>query len=292
MRKTVKDIILDYVYIILGCGCMAFSITSILKPNKLVTGGITGLSIVGERVLDIKYTYIYYALSLLLLIGAYVFLGKKDGKRILIGSLIFPFVLLIFEKLNISFIEDDLILASIYYGVICGTGCGLILKRGFSLGGTDTLAKILHKKVFPFVSISQILLIADTVVIGTSAIVYGVNIALYAIVTQFILVKAIDAVLFGLNGKKIKLEIISCEHEQIVNYILNTIQRGVSTYNVKGAYTDEMKVKVITICSPRDVMLIKEFIAKKDPRAFLYGVSVNSVWGSGVGFESLVEDNG
>ncbi|PAB59538.1 YitT family protein [Anaeromicrobium sediminis] len=291
MEKTVRERVLDYVFIFIGCALMAFAITSILKPNNLVTGGITGISIIADRIIHVKYTYIYYVLSLGVLVSAFIFLGKKDGKRIIVLSLLYPIILMVFEEFNVMFIENDLILASIYYGVISGVGCGLVLKRGFSLGGTDTIAKIFHRRILPFVSMSQILLVIDTMVIAISAIVYDMNIALYAIVTQFIFVKAMDAVLFGLKSKKIKLEIVSKEYEEIIEYILNTMRRGVSTYDIKGAYTDESRVKIICICSPRDVILIKNFIAKVDPHAFLYGVSVNSVWGEGADFESLVEEN-
>ncbi|MCT4595540.1 MAG: YitT family protein [Anaeromicrobium sp.] len=291
MKKTVKDIVIDYLFIFIGCVLMAFAITSILKPNNLVTGGITGISIIADRVIHIKYTYVYYVLSLVVLVSSFIFLGKKDGMKIIVLSVCFPVILMILEEINIMFIENDLILASIYYGVISGVGCGVVLKRGFSFGGTDTIAKILHKRILPFVSMSQILLVMDTMVIATSAIVYDMNIALYAIVTQFIFVKAMDAVLFGLKAKKIKLEIISKEYEEIIGYILNKIHRGVSTYDIKGAYTDESRIKIICICSPRDVIMIKNFIAKVDPHAFLYGVSINSVWGEGADFESLLEDN-
>lgn len=284
-----RKIALDLLFLILGCILLAFAITSILKPNGLITGGVTGISIILDKLLHIKYTYIYYILSILILINARILIGSREALKIVLLSILFPMILVLFEGLSFDFIENDMILASIYFGIIAGTGCGLILKRGFSLGGTDTMAKIVHRKLFPFMSISQILLGIDIVIIIASAFVFDRNVALYAILTQVVFMKAVDTVLFGFGSKKVKIEIISDENEIIADYILNSINRGISTYEIKGGYTNINKQKIVSICSPRESMLIKRFIADNDPNAFVDVLPVISVWGKGIGFDSLVE---
>ena len=286
-----KKTLLDCIFIILGCVLTAFAVTSILKPSGLVTGGITGISIVLDSLLHIKYTYIYYVLSILVLIGAWVTMGKREGLKIIILSVFLPLVIVIFEKLNLCFIKNDMMLASVYYGIICGIGCGLVLKRGFSQGGTDTIAKILHHKVFPFISISEILLIIDGIIIAVSAIVYDKNVALYAIISQIILMNVIDTILFGFSSKKVKVEVISNNHDIISDYILNKIKRGISTYEIKGGYMNLVRLKIVTVCTPRESMLIKRFIAHTDPEAFVDVLPVISVWGKGLGFDSLIEES-
>lgn len=285
-----KRIALDLLFLISGCILLAFSIASILKPNQLVTGGITGMSVILDRLINIKYTYIYYVLSIIVLICSRVLLGKREALKILLLSILFPLILILFEGLNFDFIENDMILASVYYGMIAGIGCGLILKRGFSMGGTDTIAKIVHRKMFPFMSLSQILLGIDLTIITLSAFIYDRNVALYAILTQVVFMKAVDTILFGFGSKKVKIEIISDENERIQDYILNSIKRGISAYEIKGGYTNSNKQKIISICSPREAMLIKGFIANTDPNAFVNVLPVISVWGKGVGFDSLVEE--
>jgi uncharacterized membrane-anchored protein YitT (DUF2179 family) len=281
---------IDYLYVFIGNILLAFAITSILKPNGLITGGITGISIIFDNIMNIKYTYIYYILSILVLVSARVFLGKREALKIVFISISFPLILILFEQLNIHFVENDMLLASIYYGIIGGIGAGLILKRGFSAGGTDTIAKILHRKIFPFVSISQILLGIDTAIIVLSIFIFDKNTALYAILTQFILMKSIDTVLFGLGSKKVKIEIISDENEKIQDYIINSVKRGISVYDIKGGYTNSRKRKIVSICSPRESMLIKKFIAEMDSNAFVYVLPVVSAWGRGLGFDSLIDE--
>lgn len=285
-----KKMALDLIFLMAGCALLAFGIASILKPNQLVTGGVTGISVILDKVLNIKYTYLYYAFSIIILISSRILLGKREALKILLLSLLFPSILMIFEGLNFHFIENDMILASIYYGIFAGAGCGLILKRGFSMGGSDTIAKIIHRRVFPFMSLSQILLGIDLMVIALSLFIYDRRVALYAILTQVVFMKAVDTILFGFGSKKVKIEIISDENEMIKDYIMNTIKRGISAYEIKGGYTNVSKQKIISVCSPREAMLIKRFIADTDPNAFVDVLPVISVWGKGIGFDSLVEE--
>lgn len=291
MKKADRNkLFLDIIIVTIGCILTAFSITSILRPNGLITGGITGISIILESIIHIKYTYIYYALSILVLISAWIAMGRKEAFKIITLSIVFPLVLIVLENIDYSFIKGDMMLSCVYFGIVYGLGVGLVLKRGFSFGGTDTIAKVLQYKLFSFISISQILLAIDGVIIASSAIVYNKNIALYAIISQIITMQVIDSVMFGFTSKKVQIEIISVKHEEITNYILYTIRRGASTYDIRGGFNKQARLKLQTICSPRESMLIKRFIAQIDPEAFIHVVPIISVWGKGTGFSRLVEE--
>ncbi len=279
----------DFIYILIGCMLSAYAITSILKSNGLISGGITGISIIIDKLTGINYTYVYYVLSLLVLLLAWVTMGRREGLKIVALSILFPLFLIVFERLGFCLVKGDMILAVIYYGIIGGAGFGLILKRGFSQGGTDTIAKIIHHKLFPFMSISEILLGIDTLIILASLIVFDKNIALYAVIAQIILIKVVDVVVFGLESKKVKVEIISDRHGQIAEFILKQLRRGISTYDITGGYMNIHRQKIVTICSPRESMLIKRFIAKVDVEAFVNVLPVISVWGRGLGFDSVEE---
>lgn len=288
--KNKKETIVDFMFILAGCCLLAFAISSILRPNGLVTGGITGLSIILSNVIDLEYTIIYYILTIVVLISAFAFMGKREGLRILGLSVLFPIVLVIFESQNFHFIESDLFLSSIYYGMFGGIGVGLMIKRGFSMGGSDTIAKILHRKAFNFVSISQIMMVIDVAIILSSTLVLDRNIALYAIITQIVFKKTIDIVIFGFGNQKVKLEIVSMESDKIEDFILHEVRRGVTSYTVKGGYTDIEKEKLITICSPRESSLIRRFISQTDKGAFVTVLPVSSVWGVGIGFDRFDDE--
>lgn len=286
-----KKTITDFLFIFTGMALLAFAISAILEPNQLITGGITGISLILAKVLGIPYTWLYYLLSLATLLSTYLFLGKREAGKIFLLSILFPIVLLAFSFIDFNLTRNDLILASIYYGVVGGFGVGLILKRGFSTGGTDSIGKIIHKRIYPFISISLIITTIDVLIVIASILIYDLNIALYALITQFVFLKSIDVVLYGLGTKLMKLEIISSAHQQIEEFILHEIKRGISKYSIVGGFTKQKKTKIVTVCSPRESMLIRNFISSADSEAFITVLTVSSVWGLGSGFSSLTDQD-
>lgn len=289
-KWSFEKFFIDLIFLTLGCSSLAFGVTAILRPNGLITGGATGASIVVSELIGVPYTWVFYAFSITILLSSIIFIGKAEGLKIVFLTLTFPLVLIGFEALSIEFIENDLFLASVYYGIFAGTGVGLILKRGYSMGGTESIAKILHRRVFSFMSLSQILLIIDMIVIVSSLLIYDKRVALYAVLTQYVFMKTVDAILFGMGSRKVKIEVISDACDAISDYIMNEVKRGTSMYEIRGGYTNESKMKVVSICSPRESMVIKRFIANLDPNAFVDVLPVSSVWGKGVGFDALVDE--
>lgn len=286
--------LIDAFYILAGSVLLAFGITVILKPNNLITGGTTGFAIVLEKMTGIDFTLLYYALSLLILLVTWLVLGKAEARKILVLSVTFPTILVVFSKLfpgdAFNLTKGDMFLSSIYYGILAGLGVGLYLKRGYSGGGTDTIAKMLHRKIFPFVSISQILFALDLMVIILSIIVFDIRTALYAILTQLVFTKSVEAVLYGMTVSLVKMEILSVEEEAIEKFIMTEIRRGISKYAIIGGYSNSSRIKLITICSQRESMLIREKIAELDQEAFVVLTNVGSVWGKGTDFDSLIDE--
>ena len=291
MKDKILDLFLDFTFVVSGCVLFGFAITGVLIPNGLSAGGITGIARILQNYMNINYSLIYYVLAMCVLVVCFITLGWKDAKKILLMSILFPSILLVLDKFDFYLLESkDLFLSAIYFGVIGGVGNGLIFKRGFSFGGTDTIAKILKKKVFLFMSLSQILLAIDAIIIIISGFTFGRNIAMYALIAQLVYVKSIDGVLYGFGSKNVKIEIISEQYMEIEEYIMKDINRGVSKYKITGSYTGEEKIKITSICSPRETMLIKNFISKEGMEAFVSVIPINSVWGRGVGFANIDDD--
>lgn len=291
-RKLTKERMLklgfSLVMVTLGCAISAFSTIGILIPNGLSSGGLTGIVRVLESFINADFSTMFYIGALIIFVICWVALGFKEARKILLLTIMYPALLVVFQKTNILLLEEkDTILAAIYSGVISGIGAGIVYGQGFSFGGTDVIAKIIKKKLFPFVSLSQVLLVIDGIVIIMSGFVFGRNIALYALVTQVIFSKTVDVIMFGFDSKLVQLEIITNKHDDISEYILEEIGRGVSNIVITGVYTGEQKNKIVTICSPRESMLIKTHIAGVDKNAFVSVIHVDSVWGRGAGFGSL-----
>lgn len=290
-KISLNKLVNNVCYLTLGCVITAFSVNYILKPNGLITSGITGLSIILERYLNINYSYIYYFITFIILIGTYMLMGRKEIMKIIFLSILYPTVLLIMQNFEFKFIENDLLLASIYFSIFYGIGVGMILRRGFSYGGTDTIARILNKKMFPSVNVSYIMLVLDGMVILLSAFTFGRNIALYSIISQLIVTKVCDYIMVGFGTKLYKLEIISGKYEEISRYIMYELGRGVTVSRIKGGYTNDDKIQIESVCSPAQSIMIQKFIKDIDQSAFVKVLPMISVWGKGSRFVDInIED--
>lgn len=285
--SKIKKFIYETIYLTIGCIFSAFAVNNILKPNGLITSGITGIAFILEKYTNVNYSIIYYVINMTVLIITFIILGKKEIAKIAFISIIYPLVLIFLQNYQLKFVENDLLLATIYFSIFNGIGIGMILKKGYSFGGTDTIAKILKKKFFRSVSISYILLVIDGLVIIASAFVFGRNIALYSIISQLITTKVYDYIIFGLGTKLYRLEIISDKYEEIAHYIMYDLKRGVTLVEITGAYTKEKRLKIITVCSPSESILIKELIKIKDTKAYVEILPVESVWGRGTRFINI-----
>ncbi len=286
-----KKKIMNYVIVYIGCFIQAFSITCILKPNNLTVGGITGLSLTLEKFIGINYTYLYYSICLMILVCAYIFLGVKEVKKIILLSLTYPVILIVMNHFKFNFLADtpDKILICVYYGIFMGIGTGMVLKKGFSQGSSDTVAKILHKKIFPFMGFTQVLLMLDITILLFSGFAFGKTAVLYAVIMQMVYSKTISAVLFGFGSSLVKVVIISDQLVKISQFMSNTINRGYSIGHVIGGRNHVKREKIISVCSLREAMLIKDFITKIDEDAFINIVPTIGAWGKEDGLQNLKE---
>lgn len=287
-RSRIKKFGVDMIYVVPGTFLMAFSSIGVLVPNGLSSGGISGIVRIIQQYIDVNFAVLYYVGAMIVLLVCFILLGAREAKKILLMSVLYPSVMVLLEQFDITLLQQkDLILSSITYGVVMGIGCGLVFYRGYSSGGTDTIAKILKTKLLPHVGLSQILMVIDGGIIIASGFVYGTNIALYALISEVVFAKAADMVMYGFDTKIVQVEIISAYHDEIVQYILNEIGRGVSNVTITGEYTKQKRSKIITLCSPRESMLIKQFVAQADRGALISVLRVDTVWGTGIGFEPL-----
>ncbi|MCL1983585.1 MAG: YitT family protein [Clostridiales bacterium] len=290
-KKALKKFGIDLFFLIVACSAGAFSLTAVMLPNGLTSGGLTGVVRIIQKFVHVDFSILYYGGAIIILVVVSAIMGIKEGRKVLLLSILYPTVIFIFERVNFNLLEEkDTILAAIFCGVFFGTCSGLVFWRGYAFCGTDAIAKIIKKKLLPTVALSQILLIIDASIIVFSALIYGRNIALYALVTQVILTKTVDFVLYGFETKIVQLEIITQLPDVVTEYIIRDIERGVTEVEITGAYTKSKRTKLITLCSPRESILIKKFIAETDKKAFVTVVRVDTVWGLGEGF-SDINDN-
>jgi len=289
--KKKKRFIMDLFFLVIACCVGAFATTAVMLPNGLTSGGLTGIVRILQTFVPMDFSVMYYALAILIWIVVVVLLGKEEGKKVLVVTVLYPAILVVFEQLDFRLLEEkDVILAAIFCGVFSGICNGLVFWRGYSFCGTESVAKIIKRKMLPHVDISKILLLLDSVIIILSAFIFGRNIALYALVTQFIGSKMVDFIIYGFETKIVQMQIITSRNEEVANHIMHEIHRGVSSYDIVGEYTGQHRKQLIVLCSPRESMVIKKYLMDVDPSAFVTILQVNTVWGEGRGFTDMYDE--
>lgn len=277
----------------IGLALMAVAVGSlatvgIMLPNGLTFGGITGIARIVQHYTNWNYSLIYYGLAMIVAAIVWTFLGFKEVRKILLMSLAYPTVMLVLELNNVVLIKsDDLFLVSVFCGVVLGISNGMTFKAGFSSGGTDSLAKVIKYRWFPHLGLNDITFAINSLIVLASAFVFGLQIALYAVIIIFVSMRVGETVMYGFSDKIVELDIIPGDAEALADFIMNELGRGVSSIEVTGEYTGDKRKQLKILCSPRESFLIKRHLAKEDPNSFVSVISIKSVWGRGRGFSDI-----
>ena len=290
-RQKIKELSADFAVLLAACCISSFSTVAVMIPNGLTSGGLTGIVRIMQNFIDADFSVLYYGCTGVVLIMVIIFLGWREFRKILMLSVMYPAVLFLFEQLNFQLLEErDVILAAVFCGVFSGTYIGLVFWKGYASAGTEAIARIIRKKLCPDLSMSRILLCVDAAIIVFSAFVFGRNIAMYALIIQVIITRVSEMIIYGFTGKVVQLSIITSEHEGIKKYILEDLDRGVSSIRVTGEYTQTEFMELTVMCSLRESVLIRKKIAVLDPDAFVVVTKVEAVWGHGKGFSDIDKD--
>lgn len=267
-----------YLQLVIGIFLIAVSFNLFLYPNDLVFGGVSGLSIIVKEITPIDPSGFIMICSLLLLIISFLVLGKEQTKGSVIGSILFPVFVNLTANIG-NYIQIDtsnLLLCSIFSGVIYGFGAGLVFKAGFTTGGTDIINQIVSK--YAHVSMGNAMLMSDGLIVLGGAYFFGLNKFMYAIIVVYIIGIMTDKVLLGISNSK-AFYIITNEDKKIRNYVLNELHHGVTIFNVRGGYTLEKDEVILCVVPTREYYRLKEGIKEIDPNAFFVVTDAYEVMG-------------
>jgi len=279
-EKKIKKVV-DYISITAGTALIALSIYLFLSPNIIAPGGVTGLAVVIKKVLGYKIFITNLVINIpLFLIGVFI-LGRDSGAKTAFGTLSLSFFLLYFET-NFPgvFATNDILLASIFGGVLSGVGIGLVFRSGGTTGGTDLLGAIMNNYI-PFISVPKLMMIFDLMVVVIAGVVNrSVETSLYSIITLYLIVKVADFVIEGLDYTKM-FYIISAKPEEISAKLINELGRGVTSLKGKGKYTDTDKEVLLCVVYRGQMVKAKEIIYEIDHNAFVMISTTHEVLGEG-----------
>lgn len=272
-----------YLFIVVGTMLMAFGIKNFYDSSGLVTGGFTGISIMIKGMSESYFGYgipLWFT-NLVLNVPLFIIAGGKRGLRFLrktlFGGVLLSVWLAVIPQMDL--VEQDLLLSSVYGGLLNGVGLGLVLLSDATTGGVDLLSTLLHGK-WRHYSIVQIMQVIDAVIIVAGASVFGMHKALYAILAVFITTRISDFVIEGWKFSKVVF-IISNEHEKIAQAILLELKRGVTAVEALGLYSQKEKRMLYCVVSKKELIQLKDIIRSVDKEAFVIVSEAREVLGEG-----------
>lgn len=281
-NKTVGNI-LELGQIILGTICMALAVNIIFEPIGMVTGGVSGLAIVVQELSaewqtgPVPVWLTNFLLNIPIFLAAMKVKGRAYIGRTLFANVCFTAALFFIPQVDL--VERDYLLASVVGSVLNGTGLGLIFARGYSTGGTDLLSAIIHR-YFPYYPVGWILFGLDSLVILAGACLFGIYVAVYAVVTVYLSARIMDAIIEG--GKFAKLAyIISDEYERIGKDIMEKLGRGVTSLNGNGMYTGKARRTLVCVVNKKEIVELIRIARHNDQRAFVIISDAREVFGEG-----------
>jgi uncharacterized membrane-anchored protein YitT (DUF2179 family) len=272
-----KRAIIDYIGITLGALFIALALTVFLVPNRIAAGGISGLATVIFYITSFPIGITMLAVNIPLFFAGMKIMGASFGFRTIYGIVTLSIFTDLLQPHMVS-LTDDLLLASIYGGVLSGIGLGIVFRSRGTTGGTDLIASLINH--FTGVTVGEGLLIADGIVVTLAGIFFNLEVALYAAVTIFITSNTIDTVQEGLHFKKGVL-IISDKVDEINEMVVNDLNRGATRFEAKGGYTGAAKDVLLCVISRTEISELKKAVTEIDKEAFVIISNVNEVLGEG-----------
>lgn len=270
----------EYGIMTIGIVLVAFAIEYFYAPNNIAAGGVTGIAIILNAVMpNLSIGLITLVLNGVLFIVAFMFIDGSFGVKTIYASLGLSVIIWLIEKfLSPVAITNDLMIATIFGALISAVGMALVFNENASTGGTDILAKILN--VFFHLDIGKSLLAVDFIITLVSVFVFGVNVALYSMLSIILLGIIVDRLIEGFNVCK-SVFIISKNSYEISRYIIDTLERGCTFLSGVGAYTGKDINVLYAVISRNEFIKLKKFIKDTDPEAFITVGEVHEVLGEG-----------
>ncbi len=256
----------------------AIAVHFFLVPSKLIIGSISGLSIVLYTLTGIPVSVVSLIINSVLLVLAYLLIGKEFGLKTVYTALILSpwlFLLETFFPVTTSVMEDpwfDLLC----FVIILSASQVVLFRINASTGGLDILAKIVNK--YLNIDIGNSVSIAGAIICCTAFFINDFRLVIIGLIGTWTNGLILNHFTAGLNQKK-RVCIIAKEYKIIQDFIINDIKRGVTLYNVKGGYTNETNVEIETLLARDEFATLMKFLEQKEIKAFITSGNVNEIYG-------------
>lgn len=255
-----------------------FSLSCFLAPNDIIAGGVSGVSTIINHFSKLPIGLMIILVNVPIFIWGIIKFGKSLG----VATLYATVALSVFTDLfaYVGNLTDDMLLASVFGGLIAGVGYGMVFYSNATTGGVDIIANIIKSK-YRHLPLGKIILIVDLIIILFAMYIYkNINIGLYSIVSLWLTAYVLDMILEGFNFAKLAL-IISDHYEEIAKLINTDLDRGATFLNGQGTYTNNAKKVIMCTIKEKEIPMLKDIIKSVDKNSFVLITDAKEVFGNG-----------
>ncbi len=278
MKKTWLRIIRDMVIIAFAAFIYAAGISLFLDPNNLAPGGVTGISVILNRLSGIETGTLYFLLNVpIVLLGIW-----KFGWRFIVKTAYAIALTSFFTNLlsGHKALTEDPLLAALAGGVLIACGIGLVFKTGATTGGMDIIIKIIRQK-YKYLKTGFLFQCTDMSIVAASGFIFrDLNIALYALIAVLISGRALDYILYGQDEARM-VYIITGKPLEVGRKILESLEAGITYLHGKGGWTGQEKQVIFCVVRKQLAPRVEEIVKEEDPAAFMIITSASEIYGEG-----------
>ncbi len=262
-----------------GTALAVLAMKGFMIPNRFLDGGVVGISILLHEIFHLNISILVIILNLIFIYLGYRRIGKTFAVQTTIAIILLSLGLLF---VHIHPITTDKLLIAIFGGILIGAGVGLVIRTGGVIDGFEVIAVFTRRKTG--FSNSEIIMLFNTIIFAIAAIQFGIETAMYSVITYFTAARATDYVVDGIE-EFTAINIISSCHDDVKNYLVNELGKGITVYKGERGYLPgsfDIKTDceiIVTIVTRLEIKQIQDGVLGIDPKAFMFINSIKEAQG-------------
>lgn len=277
-KIILKKYLFEILQILIGTAIMAIGTSQFLLPNRLSSGGFSGIATITYYLFNWKMGTVILIINIPFFILAFIRIGRELVIKSILGTVSLSYFIDFFDGFNV--VTTDRLLACIYGGILIGIGTAIILKTSASTGGSDLVSYII-KSFNPGLSTSNIIVIFDSIVVTLNMICFKqLEVGLYSAISIYLMGKVIDIIFEGIDFSKM-IFIVSDKYVEISKKIGKEVARGTTGIYSKGMYKKDEKIMIMCIANRRETIKIRQIANNIDPFSFIVITNAREVYGKG-----------
>lgn len=258
-----KDLLKRYVMLIIGLLIYSIAYNAFFVNNNLIFGGSSSVATILKDYIAPPITIMFISIVALLL--SFIFLGKKSAADTLVGSFMFPLLVVLTSNVSLPIPKDDMMLVAICGAVLIGFANGIMGRSGLGSGGLDSIVHIFEVKLK--ISSGKAFMFVNALIVIIGGYKFGWRILLYALIILYIISIVQDKVVMSISMNK-TFFIVTNKVEEVKDYIMTNLSRGVTVLDAKGGFSEHDQEVIMAVIPTMEYFKAKEGILEIDPKAF------------------------